>query len=221
MFSFLQPTQRDSVDSLRHEYARLPKLEACDRSTRVELLERLVEALTEENNLMRRREGRAPSSDALYHVRQPPRRTPFPIAVAVKGSLFQHPDTIQASVNAKLAAAQWVPTEYPRADTTAKVRVLFFRVGQRVSPSELEDVQNWCQGQENFVMFLHNEMREKKCDEVGVEAYVNQRLQAFPNRTECASMSFKEGILYPTSSGLNASSVDALVSFLTANAPNE
>ena len=209
----------NSIESLQQQLRELPPLQNCDKSPRIVLLERLVESLSTENATMRSRGYSDRPAGLSYTHMRPASKQRRPVAVGVKGKLFSHPNTIRADVQTKLPPhieVSWISNDYPDGnEATANVRVAFFRVSSRVSPAELDDLRAWCVGQANFVMFLHMEMSEAKCNDVDVQAYVKESLSQFAKPTMCASMSFRESILYPTSSGLNAISLAALASFLT------
>ena len=223
MFGWGRP-QLSTSEQLRREYDALPPIAACDKSKRLELLERLVVELTKENNMMRRGSQASsqfpPSAPAPRCQRSLSSSVPSPIAFAVKGSLFSHVESIQTTVGAQ-CGVQWLRSDnYPNGeDITAKARVLFFRTGQRVSPTELADIEAFCKGTANFVVFMHNEMRESHCNSVGVEKYVTDQISSFGHTTQAASIAFKEDALYPTGDGLNASSLAMLISFVTAQVP--
>ena len=127
-------------------------------------------------------------------------------------------ECIQADVDRQCPGVQWTKSEYPKGHQSTDIaRVLFFRTGQRVSDSEFKDLEEFCVGKANFVVFMHNEGRD--CDSVGVETYVTNHISSLKHTTTSASMAFKEDELYPISKGLNAASLAQLVSFVKAQAP--
>jgi hypothetical protein len=211
-----------TIEELHREYAALPTVNECDRSRRVQILERLVEELKRENHMLRRSKasegGLHPSRTVSRGYSERPVQNP--IAFAVKGSLFTHVDTLKDAVSTQCPGAQWLAYDYPNGgDITATARVLFFRTNQRVSPTELEELKTFCASPTNFVAFLHNEMNESKKDMDFVEGYVAEAISRFEHATACASFAFREAELYPMSEGLNASSLVKLVAFVSAQAP--
>ena len=212
-----------TIEELHREYAALPPVSECDRSRRVQILERLVEELKRENDMLRRRSkasegGLHPAHTVSHGYSERP--VPYPIAFAVKGSLFTHVDTLKDVVSTQCPGAQWLTScDYPNGgDITATARVLFFRTNQRVSPTELEELKTFCASPNNFVAFLHNEMRESNKDMDFAERYVVEAISRFEHATACASFAFREAELYPMSEGLNASSLAKLVAFVSAQA---
>ena len=211
-----------TIEELHREYAALPPVSECDRSRRVQILERLVEELKRENDMLRRSKasegGLLPSRTVSRGYSERP--VPYPIAFAVKGSLFTHVDTLKDVVSTQCPGAQWLTScDYPNGgDITATARVLFFRTNQRVSPTELEELKTFCASPNNFVAFLHNEMRESNKDMDFAERYVVEAISRFEHATACASFAFREAELYPMSEGLNASSLAKLVAFVSAQA---
>ena len=138
------PRDSQSVAALRQEYARLPTLQACDKSPRIELLEKLVKALSAENDTLRSQgPSLRPNPQPYYAPRPAPKR--LSVAVGIKGSLFSHPNTIQTEVKPKLLdnmEVQWATHDYPQGtEVTANLRVAFFRVSDRVSPTELKELR--------------------------------------------------------------------------------
>ena len=137
-----------TIEELHREYAALPPVSECDRSRRVQILERLVEELKRENDMLRRSKasegGLLPSRTVSRGYSERP--VPCPIAFAVKGSLLTHVDTLKDAVSTQCPGAQWLASyEYPNGgDITATARVLFFRTNQRVSPTELEELKTFC-----------------------------------------------------------------------------
>lgn len=211
-----------TIEELHREYAALPPVNECDRSRRVQILERLVEELKRENDMLRRSKasegGLLPSRTVSRGYSERP--VPCPIAFAVKGSLLTHVDTLKDAVSTQCPGAQWLASyDYPNGgDITATARVLFFRTNQRVSPTELEELKTFCASPTNFVAFLHNEMNESKKDMDFVERYVAEAISRFEHATAFASFAFREAELYPMSEGLNASSLVKLVAFVSAQA---
>lgn len=196
---------------LRQQLDGLPPVAECDKSPRYKLLERLVKQLSEDIEILRRASSSAPSK-----LTKPAR--PYSIVFSSKGTLFTHVECIQAEVVRQCPGVQWTKSEYPDGHQSSDIaRVLFFRPGQRVSDSEFKDLEKFCVGKANFVVFMHNEMRD--CDSVGVETYVTNRISSLKHSTTSASMAFKEDALYPISEGLNAASLAKLASFVKAQAP--
>lgn len=203
---------------LRQELDELPPIAECDKSRRLKLLERLVSQLSEENEILQRANSSASRSrsSAPSKLAEPAR--PYSIVCSSKGTLFTHVECIQAEVVRQCPGVQWTKSEYPDGHQSSDIaRVLFFRPGQRVSDSEFKDLEKFCVGKANFVVFMHNEMRD--CDSVGVETYVTNRISSLKHSTTSASMAFKEDALYPISEGLNAASLAKLASFVKAQAP--
>ena len=229
MWGFSRPRVETYVERLRREYEELPKLAQCDKSERLRMLEKLVDELSRENETLRRRSGSSsylqPAASAW--AANPAPVTPYPITVAVKGSMFAHAESIQGHVVTMCPRVQWRTTTWATdgvANTlsdqsTPKCRVVFFRTGGRVSPTEIADLKAFCIAEANFVMFMHNEMSEAKKDRVGVEQYVTTQISSFDHSTSIASMAFKESMLYSTNDGLNAASLAQLVDFVQAQAP--
>jgi hypothetical protein len=196
---------------LRQQLDDLPTVAECDKSPRYKLLESLVKQLSEDIEILRRASSSAPSK-----LTKPAR----PIVFSSKGTLFTHVECIQAEVVRQCPGVQWTKSEYPDGHQSSDIaRVLFFRPGQRVSDSEFKDLEKFCVGKANFVVFMHNEMRESNYDSVGVETYVTKRISDRMKTTTSASMAFKEDALYPISEGLNAASLAKLASFVKAQAP--
>lgn len=205
---------------LRQELDELPPIAECDKSRRLKLLERLVSQLSEENEILQRANSSASRyrSSAPSKLAEPAR--PYSIVFSSKGTLFTHVECIQAEVVRQCPGVQWTKSEYPDGHQSTDIaRVLFFRPGQRVSDSEFEDLEKFCVGKANFVVFMHNEMRESNYDSVGVETYVTKRISDRMKTTTSASMAFREDALYPISEGLNAASLAKLASFVKAQAP--
>ena len=208
---------------LRQELDALPPIAECDKSRRLQLLERLVSQLSEENEILRRKELQVMqrSSTAPSKFTEPARS--YSIVFSAKGSLFTHVECILADVDRQCPGVQWTNQNWTKSEdpdghqSTDIARVLFFRIGQRVSESDFKDFEKFCVGKANFVVFMHNEMRD--CDSVGVETYVIDRISSLKHTTTSASMAFKEHALYPISEGLNAASLAKLVSFVKAQAP--
>ena len=80
-------------------------------------------------------------------------------------------------------------------------------------------MRTFCVGKANFVVFMHDEMRESNCNSVAVQSYVTDQISSFEHTTTSASFAFKETTLYPINQGLNASSLAELVSFVKAQEP--
>ena len=200
---------------LRQELDALPPIAECDKSRRLQLLERLVSQLSEELQVMQR------SSTAPSKFTEPARS--YSIVFSAKGSLFTHVECILADVDRQCPGVQWTNQNWTKSEdpdghqSTDIARVLFFRIGQRVSDSDFKDFEKFCVGKANLVVFMHNEMRDG--DSVSVEKYVIDRISSLKHTTTSASMAFKEHALYPISEGLNAASLAKLVSFVKAQAP--
>ena len=150
---------RDEVARLRDKYAMLPKLSHADRSERVTTLEALCEALSRENMMLRKSTTPLPHSSVTLlaprseepklswrPLRAPP--PPLHVDVATKGTLFSHPESVNAAIVTECPRVQWTQVEFcagqQQGSTTP--RVLCFRVGSRVSPSELAAIANFCVG---------------------------------------------------------------------------
>ena len=147
MFSWSKP----SAAQLLGEYRRLPPLQPCDKSPRVQLLEDIVKALHEENERLQQRGGTA-STYSSYSSRSPSLQQPAPPVRTVTavwgetGGLFSHSQKIReqaAAVSSGRVRIQWEEhLKSPCADPC----VFFFRKGERVSPSEMERIVKFCTG---------------------------------------------------------------------------
>ena len=70
-----------------------------------------------------------------------------------------------------------------------------------------------------MVVFWKNELSNSQKDHTTIENYVMSQLQHCCAPTEVACLTFKEQELYPLAEGLNARSVQALISFAASPRP--
>ena len=126
----------ETVRVLRQKYSLLPTISLADRSERLSMLEALCDALCKENELLTRLSS-AKGSHAV---------PPTVIAWATKGSLFSHVDVVRAEIASRCPHVQWKEIEFQDQIASTTPRVLFFRVGQRVSASDVEGIRGFCTG---------------------------------------------------------------------------
>lgn len=122
-------------------YQALPRLEECDKSERVCLLEGIMNSLVEENQMLRR--SRSHHSPCI----QPSPSVPVvKIGLYESTGLFTHSARIRSLIDricASKVQIQWMEYGKPGHSESS---VYFFRKGERVSESELERIVTFCSG---------------------------------------------------------------------------